>query len=242
MDDAEFDRALIAAAFDIAGETGWRRLSVAAAAQRAGLPLDRARARFPGRGAVLMRFGLQADQTALETMAGDTPRDRLFDLLMRRFDALQAHREGVLALLRALPRRPGLALLLGVGTRRSMRWMLDAAGVPTHGRLGQVRARALVGIWLYALRAWQGDTSEDLAATMAALDRGLDFAARAESWLPAGLRTPAPAEAEPPPDGPLPRDPQSGTIAEELPPMPPSPMPPSPTPPAQTGPGVPPAV
>jgi len=62
MDDAEFDRALIAAAFQVAAEQGWRRLSVATAARAGGLPLPRARERFPGRAAILVRFGRLADQ------------------------------------------------------------------------------------------------------------------------------------------------------------------------------------
>ncbi len=233
MDDADFDRALITAAFALAAEHGWGRVSVVEAAQRAGVPLDRARVRFPSRGTILMRFGVQADQAALATVSGDTPRDRLFDVLMRRLDALQAHRAGVLALLRALPCRPGLALLLEVATRRSMRWMLEAAGIPAHGRLGDVRTRALVGMWLYVLRAWRADASDDLAATMAALDRALDFAARVESWLPAGLRTPGAAPAEPAAT-PTPEPPAAGP-----PPMPP---PPPPMPPLQPGSVVPPTV
>ena len=177
MDASEFDRTLVASAFALAGERGWARLSVAEAARRAGLPLDRARARFPGRLAVLARFGRMADQAALAevstaavTAATSTPgtpapetaplgtpplgmpgteatgtgmsgsggagrdepvRDQLFSLLMRRIDVLAAHRAGVLALLRAAPADPALALWLGCATRRSMRWMLEAAGVST---------------------------------------------------------------------------------------------------------------
>src|SRR5690242_5704667 len=127
MDDAAFDRALIAAAFQLAAEGGWRSVSVAAAARAAGLPLARARARFPGRSAILLRFGRLADQSALTDAALEgSVRDRLFGLLMRRIDVLQAHRAGVLALLHALPSEPPTALLLTLATRRSMRWMLEA--------------------------------------------------------------------------------------------------------------------
>ncbi|MBW4092764.1 MAG: hypothetical protein HIU82_16905, partial [Proteobacteria bacterium] len=69
MDASEFDRALIASAFTLAGEQGWARFSVAEAARRAGLPLDRARGRFPGRRAVLAGFGRMADQAALGELA-----------------------------------------------------------------------------------------------------------------------------------------------------------------------------
>ncbi len=177
MEDADFDRALVAAAFGQAALAGWRRLSLVQAAAAAGLPLDRVRARFPGTGIVLLRFGVIADQAAL-AQASSEPlvRDRLFELLMRRFDVLQQHRAGVLALLRALPTDPGLALLLSMTTGRSMAWLLDAAGVSTAGVRGRVRVSGLVGVWLYTLRAWQRDESADLAVTMAALDKALDRA------------------------------------------------------------------
>ena len=134
MNDTEFDDALMAAAFRLAGEEGWGRVNVAAAARAGGLSLVEARARFPTRSAILLRFGRLADQTALaDVPPGDVPdssvRDRLFDLLMRRFDVLQEHRAGVRALLRALPTDPATALLLADANRRSMRWMLQAAGL-----------------------------------------------------------------------------------------------------------------
>ena len=62
MDDAAFDSALIAAAFQMIAERGWGRLSVADAASAAGLPLARARERFPNRAVILQRFGRLAAQ------------------------------------------------------------------------------------------------------------------------------------------------------------------------------------
>ncbi len=204
MDDAEFDRVLIAAAFQVAAEKGWRSLSVAGAARAAGLPLARARERFPGRAAVLLRFGRQADQSALAEAPADGPiRDRLFDLLMRRVDALQAHRAGVLALLRALPTEPPTALLLTLATRRSMRWMLEAAGASTASINGELRVRGLLAVWLWTVRAWRSDETEDLGHTMAALDTALSRAEQAAEWLgwrPRTAAPPPPTEEAPAPD------------------------------------------
>lgn len=198
MDNPDFDRALIGAAFALAAERGWREVSVAEAARRADLPLDVARRRFPMRGAILWRFGRMADEAALALAPKEGPhRDRLFDLLMRRFDVLQAHRAGVLALLRAIPTDPKLALFLSMATARSMRWMLDAADISTAGMLGRLRCKGLVGVWLAGVRAWRDDDSEDLSGTMAALDRALGRAEQVDGWL-TGRRPPAPAEPPPP--------------------------------------------
>jgi hypothetical protein len=184
MTDDEFDDALITGAFAIAARDGWHAVSVIAAAREAALPLDRARKNFAGRDAILMRFGKRADSLALAEAASTGPvRERIFDLLMRRFDALQAQRQGVLALLKSLPTDPGTALLLTAATARSMGWMLQAAGIPTTGLSGQLAVNALLGIWLYTMRAWQTDDTADLSKTMAALDKALGRAEQAAAWF-----------------------------------------------------------
>jgi ubiquinone biosynthesis protein COQ9 len=193
MSDTEFDTALVTAAFRLAGEQGWRTLNVAQAARAAGLSLAEARERFASRDAILLRFGRLADQAALLDAADDGPvRDRLFDLLMRRFDVLQTHRAGVKALLRWLPTDPPTALLLACATRRSMRWMLQGAGITATGTRGAIQVQGLLAVWLWAVRAWQRDESEDLSGTMAAVDSALQRADRLASWLHGRGATPPP--------------------------------------------------
>lgn len=196
MDDAAFDAAVVKAGFEMAAGRGWRRVNVAEAARDAGLDLPRARNRFPTRGVLLLRFGQIADAAALAVAVEEAdPRERLFDMVMRRFDVLQAHRDGVLALLAALPADPGLSLLLYGATLRSMNWLLGGAGVPAGGLAGALRTHGLLAVWLSALRSWQRDGSPELSATMAAVDKGLTRAVEAERWLP-GRRGPAEAAAE----------------------------------------------
>jgi len=210
MDDTEFDRALITSALDLAAQRGWQRLSVARAARHAGLALDRARARFPGRPMVLLRFVRMADCAALAGAAEEgAVRDRLFDLLMRRIDVLQNHRAGVLAVMSALPADPATALLLAATNLRGMGWMLEAAGVSAAGPLGLLRAKGLLAVWLWTLRAWQRDASDDLAPTMAALDQALARAEQVAGWLgarqaarPAPEAPETPESPEPAPTGP----------------------------------------
>jgi hypothetical protein len=199
MDTNEFDKAVVSAVFAAAGLVGWRETSLVAAAQDAGLDLVRLRVRFPGKTAVLLRFGVLADQAALAAMQpGGTPRERLFDLVMARFDFLQTHRLGVLAVIEALRTDPGTALMLWGATLRSMRWLLAAAAIPTGGITGALRIQGAGALWAYTLRAWEKDDSPDMSATMAALDRALDRAIQAEEMLPGG-RKPADPEPAPPP-------------------------------------------
>ena len=192
--DREFDRAVVKAVFDQAALRGWRDVSLVEAGQEAGLDLGRMRARFPGRDAVLLRFGAQADAAALASIPAGSPRERLFDALMNRFEALQKHRDGVRALLAAVPSDPATAMLLYASTLRSMKWLLEVAGVPAGGITGQLRIHGLMALWLYVLRTWERDDSLDLTSTMAAVDRGLDRAMQAEHSLPG---RPSPPETAP---------------------------------------------
>ena len=187
MSEQDFDHALIAAAFRLAAQEGWAKITIPDAAREAGLPLAEARVRFPGKRALLLRFGQHLDQAALSGASGEgSLRDQLFDLLMGRFEAMKPHRDGVRALLRYLPSDPATTLLLACATKRSMRWMLQAAGQPTNGLRGALRLRGLLAVWAWALRAFERDETEDLSATMAALDNALGRAHQVATWISGG--------------------------------------------------------
>ncbi len=213
MTDSEFDTALVAAAFALGAEQGWQKVSAAAAARRAGLDLGLARQRFGSRGMILRKFGQLADIAAL---TGATPdgsvRDRLFDILLRRFDFLQAHRAGVKSLIKSLPAVPALGLCLTRANLASMGWLLEAAGVSAQGVRGELRKRGLLLVWGYGVQAWMRDESEDLSATMAAVDKALNHAdSIAARFSPApsapAAATDVPFDPAPEEDLPFPEDP-----------------------------------
>ncbi len=173
--DEAADR-LIDAALALAGEAGWLPLSIAEIAGRAGVPLVEAFAVFPTRGAILEAFFARIDRTMLSDTAPDLnepARDRLFEVIMARFDALSPHRAGMTALVRSLPADPIGALMLAPGFLRRLTQILEAAGLSTAGPLGTLRVQALAVVYADTFRAWLSDDSADLARTMAALDRGL---------------------------------------------------------------------
>jgi AcrR family transcriptional regulator len=177
---------LLDAALRLAARQGWRRTGLAEIAAEAGLPLDEAYAACPSKLALLARFHRRIDRAALAGAgagdAEDTPRDRLFEVLMRRFDALAPYRPALRAILRDGFGDP--AALLGVPALLcSMEWMLERAGVPAAGWRGRLRAHLLAGLYGSVLRVFVDDDSADLAGTMAALDRRLRAM---ESWLGLG--------------------------------------------------------
>ena len=179
--DQDIDAKLVAALWQVVAAEGWEGLTMARLAEASGVPLGAIRRRCPSRLHLLRLHGTLMDAEVLETGVADpgaTPRDRVFDVLMRRIDAMQPHRAGLLRLFDDLRRDPLLALLLAAELPGSMAWMLEAAGLAPSGLPGLLRVKGLAGVWLATVRAWAKDESQDLGATMAALDRALDQAER----------------------------------------------------------------
>jgi AcrR family transcriptional regulator len=172
---------LVDAALRLAERQGWRRTGLAEIAAEAGLSLAEAYAACPSKPAILAEFHRRIDRAALAEAgdAAEPTRDRLFDLLMRRFDALAPHRGALRAILRDSLGDPA-ALLAVPALLCSMGWMLEAAGVSAAGWQGRLRTQVLAGAYLAVFRAFLEDDSADLARTMAALDRRLRGVG---SWL-----------------------------------------------------------
>jgi AcrR family transcriptional regulator len=173
------DNALIAALWRVIAAHGWAGLTMRRLAAESGVPVATLRLRFPSRLDLLILHARLVDAAVLAgTVSGQggSPRDRLFDVLMRRFEAMQPHRQGIVRLLHDMRRDPSLAALLAPELALSMRWMLDAAEIGGEAGLRRALALGLIGVWLAALRVWAEDESEDLGTTMAALDRALQRA------------------------------------------------------------------
>ena len=181
MSTTSSDDALIAALWRVIAAHGWPGLTMRRLAAEPGMDTATLRERFPTRLDVLLLHGRVMDQAVLAGTIpgqGGSARDRVFDVLMRRLDAMQPHREGILRLFEDMRRDPALALALAPHIGIAMRWMLEAAEVEAKSCEARLLALGLTGVWLATIRAWARDDSPDMGSTMAALDSALDRAER----------------------------------------------------------------
>ncbi len=166
---------IVDAAMALAAEKGWRTTTLADIAERAGMSLAEFYRHVSGRADIIAALSRLTDAKVLGGGVDmeERPRDRLFDVLMRRFDALAPYKEGLRAIWTEARMDPLTALSGLPHLKRSMGWMLEAAGVHSSGFAGMVQVRGLAAVWLSVLDTWFQDDSEDLAKTMAALDSRL---------------------------------------------------------------------
>jgi len=169
--------AIIEALLELAGERNWEDISISDVAARANLSLSTFREHFPSKGAVLAAFSRMIDKTVLDGTTGDlaeeSPKERLFDVLMRRLDALAPYKLGLEGIAEWLRRDPLAAAQVNGLELNSMRFMLEAAAIDSEGPVGALKLQGLVLAWSRILRIWFTDDDAGLSATMAALDKEL---------------------------------------------------------------------
>ena len=175
---------ILASFLALVGERGWNGFEMTDIAAGAGVKLSVLRAEFSGKTACLRAFLSEVDQTVLdgidEDMADQPARERLFDILMSRLDALAPHKDALRGMKRAALRDPQLALKINREAVTSMRWMLTAAGIKASGPRASVMAQGLAIAFARVVDTWLTDEDPGLARTMSALDRQLD---EGESWM-----------------------------------------------------------
>ncbi len=192
---------LMDAAMRLAALQGWAETTMAEIAAEAKVPLTEMRGLYGSKEALLAAFFKRIDEAMLQGIEadyGDEPaRDRLFDIILRRFDAMAPYKDGIRAVVRDLARDPALFACFAAGPiRRSLDWMLAGARIDPWGPLQPLQRKGLGLVYLTALRAWMRDDSPDLAGTMAAVDKGLARAEAVMRMLPIGPRSGA-GDAEP---------------------------------------------
>lgn len=168
----------------LAAVRDWSQIELVDIAAEAGLTLAELRSAFPSKGAILGAFSRRIDIKVLgepgDELTGEPARERLFDVMMRRLDALGPYKAALKRMSRGLRAEPAtLAALNGVALN-SQRYMLASAGISTEDRLATIRLQGAVLVFARVMETWFDDDDPGLARTMARLDKELS---RGETWL-----------------------------------------------------------
>lgn len=174
----EVDRKILDGAVRVIADRPWGQVALADIARAADVSMADIYRHYRSRQAVLCGLHRRVDLEMLAApVDAGSDKDRLFDLLMRRFDALApikpAFTTGLSELRRGRLATLEAGLVGGLNLRRSMIWVLEAAGLEGPCIVNEMRAKILGIAYLSAFRVWLDDESPDLTRTMAALDKAL---------------------------------------------------------------------
>ncbi len=171
----------------LAAEEGWAKVSFDQIILASQLDPLQVQEYFDDKTDILVAYGRRIDFRLFHEVSLDaemSEREKIFDILMERFDLINEDRAAISSILHSFKGDPKQAVLSFPHLAKSMTRVLDAAGVETEGVQGAARLTGLIGVYLYVVQTWKEDESADMAKTMAALDKALDYAeSTANSFL-----------------------------------------------------------
>jgi len=186
FDDFSKRSKAVRAALDLAKDRSWGDITLADIAQAAGLNLADLRREFSCKSDIIRAFQREVDAEVLARVRpageGQSPRDRLFDVVMTRFEVIQPYKPALKRIAAYLCCHPGESTALLGSSLASQYWMLAGAGAKLDGPGGLMRVTGLASVYGKVFRIWLDDPSPSLDKTMAALDTRL---ARGERILTA---------------------------------------------------------
>ena len=173
---------VVDAALSLAAEQAWQDVSFDDIIESAKVDLADAREYFDDKEDILSAYGRRVDRKVFDNISLSdelSEREKLFDLLMERFDVLNEDRAAIISILESFKSDPKQMVVSLPHLARSMTRTLERSDIETDGLFGAARVTGLIGIYLYAVRTWKEDDSADMAKTMAALDKALNYGEQA---------------------------------------------------------------
>jgi AcrR family transcriptional regulator len=166
----------------LAASRPWDQIELGDIATEAGISLAALRGLFPSKLAMLGGLTRIVDDAVMagtsDDLAAEPARERMFDLVMRRLDALAPYKEGLRRIMPVVKRDPLTLAALNRGAVNSWRYMLASAGIATEDALGSVRVQGAVLLMARVTETWLDDNEPEMSKTMARLDRELKTAGR----------------------------------------------------------------
>jgi AcrR family transcriptional regulator len=173
LDQSTLKGRIIAATMRLAAEKPWDDVLMKDIAEAAAIDLASLRREFSSKGAILGAFMRAVDDAVLASApkftGAENARDRIFDVVMARFDVLAPYKDALKSIAAARP----MDMELVRRAMASQAWMLHAAGVRTDGLLGTSRVTGMASVYASVMQTWLDDDDPGVARTMAALDRRL---------------------------------------------------------------------
>lgn len=162
--------------FELIAERGWGALTLTSIATQAQVSLETLHQVATSKEEI---FGLLIDFIEEKSIlkesdvAGLTPEEKSFEVLMRRFEVAQPYRPGIARLFQDLKTSPCDLQPLMPQVVGALERLTSEAGFQFDGFLGPVQVRLFGLIYAHLFQEWLNDETADLGKTMAKTDHAL---------------------------------------------------------------------
>ena len=165
-------------ALELAAQYKWCDVTLSQISKTAGISLSQLISLFPSKNALVV--GIMEGTTKVivndtdQEILYERPRDRLFDILLRRIEVLAPNKIAFKSIIHEISSSPADALCMAPEFFKQIRTTLEVVGIDSTGLTGQIRVHGVAAIYIGALFVWFRDDSSDMEKTTTFLDRRLN--------------------------------------------------------------------
>lgn len=169
------EQQLCQTALDLLGKQGWETTTLAQITEACGKNPPSVQLRSKSDLIPLIVGWMDQQATPRDSFDTAIPiEDRLFDLLMLRFEAMLPYKKGICAIAEACRRTPDLAGPMYTAQKRAMtNALLHAGSEKSHTAVFALQTHLLLGIYNYVFLVWERESSPQMDQTMARLNNTL---------------------------------------------------------------------
>ncbi len=111
----------------------------------------------------------------IHTLQGVSPKERLFEIILVRFEYMAPYKKGLQAIVDQGWKYPKVILGISCLEQQVAQEILKLANISTEGPIGYAKEKGVLGVYLLTFYKWLGDKTESLEVTMAFLDQALTW-------------------------------------------------------------------
>lgn len=171
------------AALNLLKSRSWSKIKMKDIFEKAGIKSNSAFFHVKNKKDILVLIQNYFDNQMYENIqdnATSNKHDKIFDILMTRFELYNKHRTAVIKLFNYIINKPDLLIIFIPITFKFLTNVLELSDISSDGIYGNLKAEGLLIIYLMIFLVWKKDDTSGLEKTMTAVD---NYLSRGESFI-----------------------------------------------------------
>ena len=179
---------LIKEAFVVIERVGWDKFSLLDLLKKEKITEKEVNSFFKNKSDVIDKFSIMIDSVVeskinIDDFRISSKKDNLFELIMIRLEEMKIYKKSLKKIIESAKKKPTLLSRISNNVMNTMDFYLELTSCYNDTPIDFLKKNTLFFIYSFAFRTWLKDETDDLATTMAELDRLLTMSEMAEKKI-----------------------------------------------------------
>ena len=179
---------LIKEAFVVIERVGWDKFSILDLLKKKKITKKEVNSFFKNKSDVIDKFSIMIDSVVeskinIDDFRISSKKDNLFELIMIRLEEMKIYKKSLKKIIESAKKNPILLSRISNNVMNTMDFYLELTSCYNDTPIDFLKKNTLFFIYSFAFRTWLKDETDDLASTMAELDRLLTMSEMAEKKI-----------------------------------------------------------